>query len=53
MEALISSMTDGFTTMANDALSGIGSVAPVVLPILAAVIVVGVVIKVVKKVTGR
>lgn len=53
MSALITSMTTAFSTMADDAMSGIGGVVPVVLPILAAVIVIGVVIKVVKKITGK
>lgn len=53
MNGLITSMTGAFTTMASDAMSGIGAVVPVVLPILAAIIVIGIVIKVVKRVTGR
>lgn len=53
MEAIITALTSGFTTMATDALNGIGSVVPVVLPILAAIIVIGIVIRVVKRITGR
>lgn len=53
IDSLITSMTSGFTTMAGDALDGIGSVVPVVLPILAAIIVVGIVIKVVRRIVGR
>lgn len=53
MEALITSLTSGFTTMATDALSAIGSLVPVVLPILAAIIVVGIAIKVVRRIVGR
>lgn len=53
MEALITSLTSGFTTMATDALGGIGAVVPVVLPVLAAIILIGVVVRVVKRITGR
>lgn len=53
MEALITALVGGFTTMATDALDGLGKVAPVVLPILAGLVIVGVVIKVVRKITGR
>lgn len=53
MQGIITSLTSGFTTMANDALSGISAIVPVVLPVLAAIIVIGIVIKVVKRITGR
>lgn len=53
MTSVISALTDGFTTMATNALDGIATVVPVVLPILAAIIVIGIVIRVVKRITGR
>lgn len=53
MQALINALTSGFTTMANDALTALGSVVPVVLPVLAAIIVIGIVIKIVRRITGR
>lgn len=53
MEALITALVTAFGTLATDAISGISQVAPVVLPVLAAVILIGVVIKVVRRVTGR
>lgn len=53
METLIAALVSGFTTMASDALNGIGQVVPVVLPILAAIIVIGIITKVVKRITGR
>lgn len=53
MEALITALVGGFTTMATDALNGLGQVAPVVLPVLSGLVIVGVIIKVVRKITGR
>ena len=53
MTDMITAITTAFSTMAGDALDGIGAVLPVVLPILAAIIVVGIIIKVVRKVTGK
>lgn len=53
MEALITALVGGFTTMATDALDGMGKVAPVVLPVLAGIVILGIVIKVVRKITGR
>lgn len=53
MDTLITALVSGFTTMATDALNGIGQVVPVVLPILGAVIVIGIVIRVVRRITGR
>lgn len=51
--AVITAMTDGITSIASDAMSGIGSILPVALPIMGAIVVVGIGIKVFKKVTGR
>lgn len=51
MDGLVSSMTSGFTTMASDAIGAIGSILPVVLPILGALIVINIGIKTVKKTT--
>lgn len=53
MDALVTSLTSGFTTIANDMLSGIGKIAPVALPVLGGVALVGIGIKVFKKVAGR
>ena len=46
-------LTTGITTIAGDAMSAAGSVVPVALPIMGAIVVVGIGIKVFKKVTGR
>ncbi len=46
-------LTTGITTIASDAMSAVGSVVPVALPIMGAVVVVGIGIKVFKKVAGR
>lgn len=48
-----SALTTGITTIAGDAMSAVGSVVPVALPIMGAIVVVGIGIKVFKKVTGR
>lgn len=53
MDALVTSLTSGFTTIANDMLDGIGKIAPVALPVLGGVALVGIGIKVFKKVAGR
>lgn len=53
MTSITNALTDGFTTMANNALDGIAAVVPQVLPILAAIIVIGVVIKIVRRIVGR
>lgn len=53
MSSLITALTSGFEQMATDALSAIGAVVPVVLPILAAVMVVGITIAVAKKASGN
>lgn len=46
-------LTTGITTIASDAMNAVGSVVPVALPIMGAVVVVGIGIKVFKKVAGR
>lgn len=53
MEALITALTTGFTNLANDCLTAIGGIVPVVLPVLAGIVVIGIGIKVVKRITGR
>lgn len=53
METIVTALTNGFTTMATDALGAIGTIVPVVLPILAAIIVIGIVIRIVKRITGK
>lgn len=50
---VITAMTSAFSTMAGDAMNGIASVLPVVLPILGAIIVIGIIIKIVRRITGR
>lgn len=53
MEAFITSLTSAFSGLATDVMSAIGSIAPVALPVMGAIVVIGVGIKVFKKVTGR
>lgn len=53
MEGLVTSLTSGFQTVANDAISAIGTIVPYALPVLGAIVVIGIAIKVFKKVTGR
>lgn len=49
MDALVTSLTTGFTSMASSALSAIGSIVPVMLPITGGIMVIGIVIRVVKQ----
>lgn len=49
MEALITSLSTGFQTVVTDTLSAIGTIAPIALPILGAIIVIVVAIRVFKK----
>ena len=51
MQDLITSLTSGFSSTVSDVISAIGSVAPIALPILGAMIVIGVAIAVFKKVS--
>lgn len=53
MSDLTNALVSGFTSIAGDMVSAIGSIVPVALPVLAAVAVVGLGIRVFKKVTGR
>lgn len=53
MEAITSALTTGISSIGNDAMSAVGSVIPVALPIMGAIVVVGIGIKVFKKVTGK
>lgn len=53
MTELTTALVTGFTNVATDMVNAIGSIVPVVLPVMAAVAVVGLGIKVFKKVTGR
>ncbi len=50
---VIDSLKNGVTTIASDAMSAIGSIIPVALPIVGAMVVVGIGLKVFKKVTGK
>lgn len=49
MEAVTKSLVDGITTFAGDAMGAIGSIVPVALPIMGAIVVVGIGIKVFRK----
>lgn len=49
ISTVTSSMTTAFTGFASDALSAIGSIVPVVLPIMGALVVVGIGVKVFKR----
>lgn len=53
MAELIASLTSGFSQVATDGLSAIGSITPVLIPVLGGVMVVGIGIKIAKKVVGR
>ena len=53
MKTLTAALVAAFTQMATDAMSAIGGIVPVVLPVLAAIIVVGIAIKVVRRIVGR
>lgn len=46
-------MSTALTAIASDALTVIGTVAPVAVPVLGGILVIGIGIKVFKKVTGR
>lgn len=46
-------LTNGISTIGTDAMSAVGSVIPVALPIMGAIVVVGIGIKVFKKVAGK
>lgn len=50
---IASALATSFTSMATDIMDTIGTVLPIILPILGAIAVIGVGIKVFKKVTGR
>lgn len=49
MEALITSLSTGFSSVVTDALSAIGTIAPIALPILGALIVITIAIRTFKK----
>lgn len=49
MEALVTSLTTGFTSVATQMMSAIGSIVPVALPVLGGVMVVGIGIKIFRK----
>lgn len=49
MEGVVSSLTTAVSGFATDALGAIGTIIPVVLPIMGAIVVVGIGIKVFKK----
>lgn len=53
MEALITALETAFGTMATDAMSAIGKVAPIALPLMGAVIVLTIAAKVFKRVAGK
>ncbi len=49
METVVSSLTTAITGFATDAMGAIGSIVPVALPIMGAIVVVGIGIKVFRK----
>lgn len=49
MSTVISALTTGLTTVANDILGAIGSILPIALPIMGAMIVIGVAYRTFKK----
>ena len=53
VSAVTTALTAGISSIANDAMSAIGSVIPLALPIVGAIVVVSVGIKVFRKVTGK
>lgn len=53
LSGVTTALTNGITTVANDALSAIGSIIPVALPIMGAIAVVGIGIRIFKKVAGK
>ena len=53
MESLVQSLTTGFTSTATSMLSAIGSIVPVMLPIIGGIGVVGLGVKVFKKLGGN
>lgn len=53
VSSVTTALTAGVTSIASDAMSAIGSVIPVALPIMGAVVVVGIGLKVFRKVTGK
>jgi hypothetical protein len=52
MEAITTALTTGITTIATDAMSAIGAVIPVALPIMGAMVVVGIGIRAFRKVSS-
>lgn len=53
MEAVVSALTTGISSVATEAMGAIGAVVPVALPVFGAIVVVGIGLKVLKKITGR
>lgn len=53
MEALVQSLTTGFTTTATSMLTAIGNIVPVMLPIIGGIGVVSIGVKVFKKLGGN
>ena len=53
MEAVTTALTTGISTIASDAMSAIGAVIPVALPIMGAIAVVGIGLKIFKKVSTK
>lgn len=53
MEALITSLNTGVSTLATDLMGAISSNAPVLLPVFGGLVAIGLIIKVVRRVVGR
>lgn len=53
LSTVTTALTSGVSAIATDAMGAIGSVIPVALPIMGAMVIVGIGLKVFNKVTGR
>lgn len=49
MATIQKALTDAFTTLANDAMTALGAVLPIVLPVMGAVVVIGLAVGIFKR----
>lgn len=49
MQTITTALVNGFTTIVNDIMAGIGNVLPVVLPVFGALMLIGIILGLVKK----
>lgn len=49
MQTITTALVNGFTTIVNDIMTGIGNVLPVVLPVFGALMLIGIILGLVKK----